>query len=397
LTKLFPNRAEPFSSPFNRQQFRALAEYCDVEVVAAIPYFPGAHRFKRWSAAGRLMDVPSEECIDDMLVHHPRFFYIPKVALALAGPLYAGSVLPSIWKLRDKASVLLGSWAYPDGYAAVMLGRLLGLPVVVKLHGSDMNVIAKMPAARRMLSHALPRATRIVAVSGPLRAEAIGLGVHPDRIDVVPNGVDRQLFHPRPQNEAREALGLGAGGLVLYVGRLERAKGVIDLIRAFAALQCRYPACRLVLVGEGGARDECQGLVQQLSVPVELVGARPLTEIPQWVAAADVVTLPSYNEGHPNVILEALASGRRVVATRVGAIDEIVRSPLFGELCNPGNVADLSAALDRALCADYDPEQISRESGVIDWDNSALQLYQSLERAVTGSVPKLELDVREAA
>jgi glycosyltransferase involved in cell wall biosynthesis len=305
--------------------------------------------------------------------------------------------LSSIWKLRDEVDVLLGSWAYPDGYAAVMLGRLLRLPVVVKLHGSDMNVIAQIPAARRMLQHALPHATRIVAVSQPLRDEAIGLGVDPERIDVVPNGVDRQLFYPRPRNEARELLGLGAGRLVLYVGRLERAKGVIDLIRAHAGLQGRFPACKLVLVGEGAARDECQGLVQQLGVSVEVVGARPLNEIPLWIAAADLVALPSYNEGHPNVILEALSSGRPVVATRVGAIEEIVRTPLFGELCTPGNTADLTAAIARVLGAQHDPEQIARESDVIDWDASAFELYRTLERARTGSVPRFAVHLKEAA
>src|SRR6185503_18502154 len=92
LTKIYPNRAEPFSAPFNRQQFGELSRLCDVEILATIPWFPWARAFSRWSRAGRLGDVPATDLIDGLVVHHPRFAFVPKVGRGLSGPLYAASL-----------------------------------------------------------------------------------------------------------------------------------------------------------------------------------------------------------------------------------------------------------------------------------------------------------------
>ncbi|HEX7669207.1 MAG TPA: glycosyltransferase, partial [Polyangiaceae bacterium] len=169
LTKIFPNAVEPLSSPFNRQQFTELSRLCDVQVLATIPWFPGAKAFGKWSRAGRLLDVPENEMIAGLSVRHPRFVFLPKIGAGLSGPLYVASLARTVLEYRGKADVVLGSWAYPDGFAAVVLGRLLGIPAVIKLHGSDMNVVARLPGPRRGLKWAFPRAARIVAVSGPLR------------------------------------------------------------------------------------------------------------------------------------------------------------------------------------------------------------------------------------
>src|SRR5262245_40406717 len=193
LTKIFPNRVEPLSCPFNRQQFRALADLCDVEILATIPWFPGARAFSRWSRAGRLLDVPAEELIDGIVVRHPRFAFVPKV-VGLTGPLYAASLAKVALEYRGEVDVVLGSWAYPDGFAAVALAEMIGAPAVVKLHGSDMNVVARLPVPRRALEWALPQARRVVAVSRPLREKAIELGARPEDVDLVPNGIDRQKF-----------------------------------------------------------------------------------------------------------------------------------------------------------------------------------------------------------
>src|SRR5580704_9480450 len=160
LTKIFPNRVEPLSSPFNRQQFAQLARLCDVEVLATIPWFPGAGALSRWSPAGRLLDVPDEEVVDGIEVRHPRFLFVPRIAPGLAGPLYAASLARTALRYRGRVDVVLGSWAYPDGFAAVLLARMLGVPAVIKLHGSDMNVVAKLAGPRRGLRWALPRAGR---------------------------------------------------------------------------------------------------------------------------------------------------------------------------------------------------------------------------------------------
>src|ERR1043165_2169176 len=143
MTKIFPNAAEPLSAPFNRQQIAALGRRCDVEVLAPIPWFPAARMFSRWSGAGRLTDVPDHETIDDLPVTHPRTPYLPRFGHVLSAVLYGAALYPAVRRRRGAFDVLLGTWAYPDGVAAVALGRAMKLPTVIKLHGSDMDVLSK--------------------------------------------------------------------------------------------------------------------------------------------------------------------------------------------------------------------------------------------------------------
>jgi glycosyltransferase involved in cell wall biosynthesis len=383
VTKIFPSSVEPLSSPFNRKQFAALGRLCDVEVLATIPWFPGAAAMQRWSPAGRLVDVPREERIDGLRVRHPRVAYLPKVGHSVAGPLYAASLAGVAMSYRGRVDVVLGAWAYPDGFAAVALADLLSVPAVVKLHGSDMNVVARWPGPRRQLSWALPRAARVVAVSRPLAESARELGVATERIDIVPNGVDRDLFRPRDRAEARRRLGLDeARPIVLYVGHVTHEKGAFDLVRAFASGAERLRAAQLVLVGDGAEQVACEALARELRVDASFVGAQAHERVPAWLDACDLLALPSWNEGMPNVVLEALASGRRVVATRVGGIPDVVTSEL-GELVPPRDIAALSAALERALATSYDPTEISAGLARPDWAGSARLLYESLLEALS--------------
>ena len=137
MTKIFPNAAEPLSAPFNRQQIAALGRRCAVEVLAPIPWFPGAGFLSRWSGAGKLTGVPKTETIDGLEVAHPRTPYLPRFGHVASAALYGAAVYPEIRKGQGAFDVLLGTWAYPDGVAAVALGSALRVPTVVKLHGSD--------------------------------------------------------------------------------------------------------------------------------------------------------------------------------------------------------------------------------------------------------------------
>jgi teichuronic acid biosynthesis glycosyltransferase TuaC len=383
VTKIFPNCVERLSAPFNRRQFAALSHYCDVEVLATIPWFPAAAAFARWSKVASLSSVPSRESIDGLQVRHPRFMFLPKIGHAVAGPLYAASLAPTTLHYRGRVDVVLGSWAYPDGFAAVVMAEMLGVPAVVKLHGSDMNVVARLPGPRRCLNWALPRAERVVAVSGPLAEAAHALGVARERIDVVPNGIDRTSFMPRERAEARRGLGLPEHGpMLLYVGHITQAKGAFDLVSAFQSAMPRLRGARLVMVGDGSGFEACKSLARGCGDAISFVGAQPHDKIPSWLAACDVLALPSWNEGMPNVVLEALASGRRVVATRVGGIPEVVNDEL-GILVPPRDIPSLAGALEAALCTSYDPVAISAAFRRPDWDGSARLLHDSLLSALT--------------
>ena len=384
VTKIFPNSAEPSSAPFNRQQFAALARRpgVEVEVLATIPWFPGIGAFAKWSPAGRLPRVPRRETIAGLDVEHPRFLYVPNVGHAVTGGLYAASLLPAVLGRRGRHDVVLGSFGYPDGAAAVLLARLLGVPAVVKLHGSDMNVVARMPGPRRTMRALLPRAERVVAVSRGLADSVVELGVDRERVDIVQNGVDSTLFYPRPRAEARAALGLAADRRwIVYVGRLEKTKGVVDLLEGFGRMAAERPELGLVLLGDGAARAECEALARPHGDRVVLAGTQPLDKVPVFLAASDALVLPSWAEGTPNVLLEALAAGRRVIATNVGGCPDVVTSPDLGVLVPARDPAALAGALADAATWSYDPEAVAALGSRGGWDDSAARLHATLERA----------------
>ena len=388
LTQIFPNAAEPLSAPFNRQQLSELGHLCALEVVAPVPWFPGAGWAARWSAAGRRGRVPRREVIEDLAVAHPRALYVPRVGRSLSAGLYAASVAREVLSRRGQMDVLLATWAYPDGCAAVVLARLLGVPAVVKLHGSDLNVTAKLAGPRAQLARLLPAASRVIAVSRPLADEAIRLGVAPERVRVVPNGVDRARFSPADRQAARAGLGLAPERrLLLYVGHLKEAKGAVDLARAYTLLAAERGDVDLLVVGDGEAKGAMTAVAEQSGEGgrgMRLVGARPYDEVPRWMAAADVIVLPSWNEGTPNTIIEALAAGRRVIATPVGGIPDLVTSPLLGELVPPRDVGALAAALARAVDEPYDPSAVAAAAaeGQGSWADSAARLLRVLEEVV---------------
>lgn len=391
ITKIFPNAVERLSAPFNRQQFAALARLCHVEVMATIPWFPGAALVGKKSSAGALTAVPRREIIDGLDVTHPRTLFVPRFAHATWGLLYAASIAPLLARHRGKVDVVLGSWAYPDGFAAIIAAKLLGVPCVVKLHGSDINAIAKLPGPRRMLRWALPKAARVVAVSRALADETVQLGVSRERIAIVMNGVDTDLFHPRDRASARAQLGLTEAPLAVYVGNLKEDKGVLDLAAAWARVAAEMPDARLVIIGDGPARAALEAALDDTA---QVIGPQPLERIPQWLAAADILTLPSHAEGTPNVVLEALASGRRVVATRVGGIPDLITSDEMGVLVAPHDPAALGRALALALRTPYVPATVARLGTRGGWGASAEALHEVLVGAVRASQRSAPCDVR---
>jgi len=378
ITQIFPNAAEPLSAPFNRQQLAGLGRLCEVEVLGVLPWFPGVRLAARWSSAGRRGEVPRHETVSGLPVTHPRALYVPRVARSLSAALYAASVAPEVLRRRGQVDIVLGTWAYPDGCAAVVLAGLVRVPAVVKLHGSDLNVNARMRGPRAQLRALLPRAARVVAVSNALAGEAKALGVPADRIRVVPNGVDETRFFPADRAAARAELGLDAGRrLLLYVGNLKESKGVLDLAEAFGRVAAARGDADLVVVGDGEAREQMPGVDR-----MRLVGARPHEEVARWMAAADLLVLPSWNEGMPNAVIEALACGRRVVATAVGGVPDLLASPLLGDLVPPRRPAELAAALIRALDRPYDPSDVAAGALSGSWADSAARLFAVLEEAL---------------
>ena len=381
VTNLFPSNIDPGHAPFNRRQFAALAQFADLEVVGVVPW-----RFGPASGRGLLR----EERIDSLRVVHRRYPSILGLP-SLNATLMLLALLPGLRKqLREhRYDVLLASYAYPDGCAAVLLGRILGVPVVVKCHGSDLNRVTDHRLVKLQLKHVLPRARAVVVVSRHLGDRALHLGVPADRLHVVYNGIDHERFRPADKLDARQRLSLPLDReIVLYVGHLEQHKGVRDLLQALPLIRKARPRVLAVFLGRGPlAREVREMAASPLSGARDILAsdAVPHNEVPLWMAAADVVCLPSWTEGMPNVIREAHACGRPVVATTVGGIPEAVASTELGILVPPRQPAALAAGLAEQLSRPpIAAETIARLAMVPSWEESARTLHAVLERAARG-------------
>src|SRR5690606_8601777 len=254
---------------------------------------------------------------------------------------------------ESRPDVVLATWAYPDGWAAVRLARSHGLPVVVMVNGSDVRRMDEVPARSRGTREALCAADGVIAVSADLAARVVALGADPDRALTVLDGVDRTLFNPRDRTQARRALGLADDERhLLFIGNLLPVKGVDVLLQACATLAAQRTDWRLHLVGDGPERARLAAQAQALGIDARVVfhGSRAHAELPEWLRASDLFVLPSRSEGIPNVLLEASACATPWVASDVGGIPEIV-SLGAGTLVPPEQPVALADALARGLDA----------------------------------------------
>ncbi len=379
---IFPNRVLGNRGIYNLKAATALARYCDVRVVAPVPYLPS---FVRAPGYEWYAQVPRHDRVGPFDVEYPRYFVTPKVGRNLHGFLLYMSVRRRYREiLRTFApDLILGYFAYPYGFANVLHGRAAGIPVVTFCRGSDIHSIAQKPSQAKLIAWGLRRSARVFAVSEALKADVVALGVDASHISVIPNGIEPERFARVSREDARERVGLPAAGrVVVCVSRLSAEKGIDVLVDAVAHMQNRD--ARIVIVGDGPEESSLKAQAQRLGVGDRVVfaGARPHDEVPAWIAAANLAVLSSRKEGHPNALVEYLACGRPAVATRVGGVPEILTSGEFGTMVPPEDPKALASALDDALARTWDEDAIARAGRARDWDAVAREMLAEFERIV---------------
>jgi glycosyltransferase involved in cell wall biosynthesis len=277
--------------------------------------------------------------------------------------------------------LIMSYFLYPDAFAALQIGKALSIPVIAWGVGSDVHNIGDRISAMHTRS-VLREADFLVMVSSDLRERAITMGAAPERALTILNGCDLSVFHVADRLDARTKLHIDPWSkAVVYVGRMDLKKGLRELVDSAAMLHPEIPDLQVYLVGEGPDKHAIESLIRSNDAAGYVHAMPPCTfnEVAVWMAAADVVTLPSYMEGCPNVVLEALACGRPVVATNVGGIPEIMNND-YGELVPPRDTPALARALASVLDRTWDAEAISAHCsrGWSDVASELLTIIQSL-------------------
>ncbi|MEW5943846.1 MAG: glycosyltransferase [Pseudomonadota bacterium] len=376
FTTLFPHPGQPNAGVFIRERMFRVGKVLPLTVVAPVPWFPfqGLIRSRRPHFRP---EAPRAQVQDGFEILHPRFFSVPGLFKSLDGFFMALGSLPTLLRLRKRFAfdVIDAHFAYPDGYAATLLGKWLGVPVTITLRGTEVP-LSRDPARRRRIVAALARAARVFSVSASLKRHAVSLGADEAKIRVVGNGVDIEKFQPMPRREAREKLGLPPDVPVLVsVGGLVERKGFHRVIECLPELLPRFPDLRYLIVGgaspEGDWSEKLKNQVARLGLEkhVLFLGLIPSGELKWPLSAANVFVLATRNEGWANVFLEAMACGLPVVTTDVGGNAEVVCKPELGVIVPFGNREALTRALADVLEKPRDQAAILTHARENSWDS----------------------------
>jgi lipopolysaccharide exporter len=386
LSTEFPNPSEPGKGLFVRSRLEAIASRACLFVVAPVASLDYANPQRHLFAALR---IPRERKEGQLQVLHPRWLYPPYGGWTNAFFLFA-RLLPVLARLRARHSFDLidAHFAHPEGIAAVLLGRILGRPVLVTLRGSELRYHHQR-LKHFWMSWALRRAARVIAVSEGLRELAIDLGVDPRRVKTVPNGINADIFFRRDRLECRSCHRIApAERIILSAGDLAELKGHHRVIAAVKNLNDRGVRARLLIAGGVGRSGRyAETLRQQVSAnglgdQVAFLGEVTQETLAELMSAADVFCLASSTEGWPNVVNEALACGTPVVATDVGAVRQMIVSNSYGSVVPVHDGEALADALCAALTGQWDHAAISALGRSRSWNQVAEEVLEQMRAVV---------------
>lgn len=378
----FPTPDAPEDGIYVLRQLQALRALGHAfAVIRAFPFAPPVGN--RW---GRYAAVPAAYEIDAIPVRALRTFSLPReLLLETYGRQLAGRVRRA--SLDFGAELIHAQGLLSSGAIA----QAAAMPYVLTGHGTDTYDMpwrrAGMTRAGRLAARA---AVRTCAVSGFVAAHLRRLGA--GEVRIVPNGADDGLFYPAERRSARERLGVPQErAIVAFAGRLQRWKGIVDLVEA--AGQIRDLAPLVILAGDGPDRAAAERVARERGVELRVLGMVPQTSIAELFAASDVVALPSYREGLPTVLCEAMLAGRAVVASTAGGIPEVVRDGETGLLHEPGDTMALANAM-RAILSDdvlrnrFEREAYARANDRLTWAANA-RAYDAVYREAAAESPLL--------
>ncbi len=388
FSSLFPSSAQPTAGLFIRERMFRVGQQLPLVVVSPRPWFPGQGLIRLFRPHYRPMPARQEDQAG-FEVHYPRFLAIPGLFRGLDSLFMAWGSYLTLRRLKARGHNLIDAhFAYPDGHAAIKLGRWLDLPVTVTLRGTEMPQ-SRNPALVPRLREVFRDAHKVITVSDSLRRLALSLGLAEERGQVVGNGVDADRFTPEPRQEARARYHLPADAKVLItVGGLVERKGFHRVIACLPELLKTHPDLHYLVVGgpcpEG---DMSQALKDQaaslgLAERVHFLGPIQPDDLKWPLSAADVFVLSTRNEGWANVILEAMACGLPVVASDVGGNSEVICRPELGEIVPFDDHLSLTAALDQALSGAWDSLLLRRYAEENSWDNRVEALVSIFSRTL---------------
>lgn len=373
FSSLFPSEKRPTAGVFIRERLFRVAEHVPIIVVSPVPWFPFQNIIRLWKPYFRPQPERHEEQ-QGVQAYFPRFLSVPGIFKSWDGFFMALGSLPILIKLRKDFNIIDAHFAYPDGYAATLLGKWLKIPISITLRGTEVP-LSKIPARKAKMLRALNHATRVFSVSDSLKQLVVSLGADENKIRVVGNGIDIKKFYPLDKTEMREKLNIPSNAKVLIsVGGLVDRKGFHRVIEVLPQLITQYPELIYLIVGgesaEGNIKPQLEEQVKALKLEknVRFLGLYSSEKLNEPLSAADVFVLATANEGWANVFLEAMACGLPVITTDVGGNKEVVCNSNLGTITPFGNADALLNALLSSLEKNWNRDVIIQYAKENSWN-----------------------------
>ena len=378
VSNLFPDTREPYRGLDNATVLQQLNAQWDIRALALRPTLP--FRSGAWTAR------PEESRMQPRFLATP---YLPKIGSRWNHRLMARALRHPLREIRSRFpfDVVLSSWIYPDSCAVAQLSGELGFPFVAIAQGSDVHQYLRHPVRRKIIAQALPAASAVITRSAELARLLGETGIASEALHTIYNGVNRATFRPAGRAAARQALNLQQDvQIILFVGNFYPIKNPLLLIEAHSQVcdDNTLSRTKLIMLGDGPLAGNARALGDRLHFGPNVVlgGRKSAAEVARYMQAADVLCVPSVNEGVPNVVLEAFACGLPVVASRVGGIPEVHPGETCGRLVEP-RLATVAAAL-RAVLREPPPSAPIAEYGAqFTWEKTAEE-YNALLLAAAG-------------
>jgi glycosyltransferase involved in cell wall biosynthesis len=262
--------------------------------------------------------------------------------------------------IRLKPDLLHSHSLLPQGLSACWIARLLGIPHITTSHGNDVFGLKQNGLMGRLKRLVIWSADAITVNSSATQAAVIALGAAVEKVHLIPAVANVGQVNSEIVDEIEAKY--GKGPKILFVGRYIEEKGVLDLLRAFSEMNKQVAGLHCLFVGDGVLRQQMEKLACDLKIEklVHLIGWRPGEEVASWMAASDVLVVPSWREAQGLVVVEAMAVGTPVIASRVGGLPDLVIDRETGRLFEAKDIASLANLLVSAFANRAESQRMAR-------------------------------------
>jgi len=348
ISHMYPSRINETYGIFVRDQVNALKELgLDVKVISPVPYtpFPMKYIKKKWRDYAL---IPLRDRVDGIDVFYPRYVEFPKsYLLHHSGYFMYRGIKKVVAKLYEEFpfDIIHAHVAVPDGHSALLVNKEYNVPLVITIHGQDLQVTSERNQAwREKLIHVLKGADKIITVSGKLKNIIKDKDLK-SKTTVINNGINLKDC----------ITGEGGGVLdrdkdinIVSVSNLKKTKGIDLNIEALSPLIKKYPRIKYYIIGDGQERQNLVKLVEEMKLTgnVVFLGKLPHREAMKYMADAHIFSLPSWQEGFGVVYIEAMAHGIPVIGVKGEGIEDVIVHGENGFLVPPYDVDELTNTLD---------------------------------------------------